>query len=98
MWNQAMGGIRKHLLTYSSPSNFLVLSERPNGLEGQLDPKMDHLVCFMPGTIALSVTNGATLAEAQKGRQWTPKDEENMNIAKELMKTCWGMYRATATG
>ena len=93
-----MTGIRKHLLTYSSPSDFLVLAERPSGLESVLDPKMDHLVCFMPGTIALSVTSGDLLPVARMSAKWTPKDDENMNIAKELMKTCWGMYKATETG
>ncbi|KAF2099205.1 family 47 glycosyl hydrolase [Rhizodiscina lignyota] len=98
MWNQAMTGIRKHLLTYSSPSDFLVLAERPSGLDQAMEPKMDHLACFMPGTIALGVTGGDTVARAQKDRKWLQKDDEEMHIAKELMKTCWGMYRATATG
>lgn len=98
MWDQALTGVRKHLLTYSSPSNFLVLAERPGGLDASIDPKMDHLVCFMPGTIALAVTGGDTLSNAKESNQWNPKDEENMEIARELMKTCWGMYRSTPTG
>lgn len=97
MWDQALTGIKKHLLTYSSPSNFLVLAERPNGLEAKLEAKMDHLVCFLPGTIALGVTGGDSVEEAQKARKWTAKDDENMEVAKELMKTCWGMYATTET-
>ena len=98
MWNQALVGVRKHLLVYSSPSQFTVLGERPNGLSGALSPKMDHLVCFMPGTIALGATGGVTVEEAKKGGKWGKKEEEELNLAIELTKTCWGMYKVTATG
>ncbi len=98
MWNQALAGVRKHLLVYSSPSHFTVLGERPNGLSGALSPKMDHLVCFMPGTIALGATGGATVEEAKKAGKWGKKEEEELNLAIELTKTCWGMYKVTATG
>jgi len=98
MWDQALAGVRKHLITYSSPSKFTVLAERPSGLDGRIEPKMDHLVCFMPGTIALGATGGLTLAEAKKSSTWGKKQEEDMELAKELMKTCWGMYKVTATG
>jgi len=81
-----------------SPSHFTVLGERPNGLSGKLSPKMDHLVCFMPGTIALGATGGATVEEAKKAGKWGKKEEDEMNLAIELTKTCWGMYKVTATG
>lgn len=98
MWDQALAGVRKHLLTYSSPSNMLVLGERPNGLDKELSPKMDHLVCFMPGTIALAATGGSTVREARASGKWGTKQEKDMVLARELMKTCWGMYKFTATG
>ena len=98
MWNQALAGVRKHLLVYSSPSHFTVLGERPNGLSGGLSPKMDHLVCFMPGTIALGATGGLTVEEAKKAGKWGKKEEEELQLAIELTKTCWGMYKVTATG
>jgi len=98
MWNQALAGVRKHLIAYSSPSHFTVLGERPSGLSGKLSPKMDHLVCFMPGTIALGATGGATVEEAKKAGKWGRKEEDEMNLAIELTKTCWGMYKVTATG
>jgi hypothetical protein len=59
---------------------------------------MDHLVCFMPGTIALATTNGLPLAQARKLPTWGPTQEEDMKLADELMKTCWGMYKVTPTG
>lgn len=98
MWNEALAGVKKHLITYSKDSHFTVLAERPNGLGGKLHPKMDHLVCFMPGTIALSATGGLSLAEAKKLPTWGKKQEEDMELARELTKTCMGMYRVTATG
>lgn len=98
MWNQTLAAVHKHLITYSKPSNFTVLAERPEGLEGRLSPKMDHLVCFMPGTIALGVTGGATVEEAKRAGRWTEREEREMQFAKELIKTCWGMYKVMATG
>ena len=59
---------------------------------------MDHLVCFMPGTIALGATGGLTVAEAKKVRVWGEKQDEQMRLAEELMKTCWGMYKVMPTG
>jgi len=98
MWDQALIGIHKHLIGYSRHSNFTVLGERPSGLDGDFSPKMDHLVCFMPGTIALAVTEGKTLAEARKLPGWSTKQEDEILLARELTKTCWGMYKAAATG
>ncbi|CZR50683.1 related to alpha-mannosidase MNS1 [Phialocephala subalpina] len=98
MWDQALAGVRKHLITYSSPSKFTVLGERPDGLHGTLSPKMDHLACFMPGTIALGATGGLSEKEAKKLSTWTKKKDEEMQLARELTHTCWGMYKVMATG
>lgn len=98
MWDEALAGVQKYLITYSYPSNFTVLAERPEGLENGLSPKMDHLVCFMPGTIALGATMGQTLASASSKGTWKRKHDQEMTLARELMKTCWGMYKATSTG
>jgi mannosyl-oligosaccharide alpha-1,2-mannosidase len=98
MWEEALGGIKKHLITYSSPSNFTVLAERPNGLDNNIEPKMDHLVCFMPGAIALATTGGITVQEAKAKGAWGKKQEADLELAKELLKTCIGMYKVTNTG
>ncbi|KAI0393473.1 glycoside hydrolase family 47 protein [Xylariaceae sp. FL0594] len=98
MWEESLQGVRDHLVTYTQPSGFTIIGERPSGLDGPLLPKMDHLVCFMPGTIALAVTKGLTEAEAKKSGAWTKKDEADMKLARELMQTCWGMYKYMATG
>jgi endoplasmic reticulum Man9GlcNAc2 1,2-alpha-mannosidase len=98
MWNQTLAGVKKHLITYSANSNFTVLAERPQGLNSKLSPKMDHLVCFMPGTVALATTGGLPLAQAKAQPNWGPQQDEDMRLAEELMNTCWGMYRASPIG
>jgi hypothetical protein len=98
MWNESLTGAKKHLLTYTKNSHLTVLAERPNGIEGPLKPKMDHLVCFLPGTIALATTGGGTLAEARKLPTWGKQQEEDVTLARELTKTCMAMYKVTATG
>ena len=98
LWDEALAGVRKHLVTYTSPSQFTIIGERPNGLDQKLSPKMDHLVCFMAGTIALGATGGITEKEAKKLPTWTKKKDEEMQLARELTQTCWGMYKVMATG
>ena len=98
LWDQALGGVRKHLITYSNTSHFTVLAERPGGLQDPLLPKMDHLVCFIAGTIALGVTGGSTVDQVKSAGGWTEKQESEMKLAEELMKTCYGMYKVMATG
>jgi hypothetical protein len=97
MWDESLAGVKKHLLTYTKHSHFTVLAERPSGLDGNLHPKMDHLVCFYPGTIALAATGGLPLSEARKLPTWGKQQEEDMLLARELTKTCMAMYRVTPT-
>lgn len=98
MWEEALRGVRKHLVTYTEHSQFTIIGEKVNGLNGELSPKMDHLVCFMPGTIALAVTGGLTEAEARKLPTWNAQSERDMQLARELTQTCWGMYKYMKTG
>ncbi|KAI9923652.1 Endoplasmic reticulum mannosyl-oligosaccharide 1,2-alpha-mannosidase [Aspergillus wentii] len=98
MWDEALMGIRKHLIAYTKNSRLAVAVERPNGLHEGISPKMDHLVCFLPGTIALGATGGEPLSEAKKSPDWTQRHDEEILLAKELMKTCWATYLATKTG
>ncbi|SPO00892.1 related to alpha-mannosidase MNS1 [Cephalotrichum gorgonifer] len=98
LWTEALAGVRKHLVTYTETSGFTIIGERPDGLEAPLSPKMDHLVCFLPGSIALAATGGLTLAEARKLPTWTARDEADMRLAEELTHTCWATYKYMATG
>nr|POE84975.1 mannosyl-oligosaccharide 1,2-alpha-mannosidase [Quercus suber] len=95
---EALAGIEKHLIIPTSKSKMNIVAELPQGIGGPLSPKMDHLVCFLPGSIALGATGGLTEAEARKLRTWTPQKAHQMKFARELMKTCWEMYDVTDTG
>lgn len=80
-------------------SNLRFVAELPGGIGQPLSPKMDHLICFLPGTITLGATGGLTVAKAKKSPGgWSAPKEQQMSLAKELMKTCWGMAKVTVTG
>jgi mannosyl-oligosaccharide alpha-1,2-mannosidase len=97
MSQEALVGIEKHLLIQTKKSKLTFVAKPPSGMGKQASPKMDHLVYFLPGTIALGATGGRTEAEARNLSSWTDKKESEMQIARELMKTCYGMYAVTAT-
>ncbi|KAM4746523.1 mannosidase, alpha, class 1B, member 1b [Anableps anableps] len=78
---QAIEGVKKNLLQKSSPNSLVFVGELSHG---QFSPKMDHLVCFLPGTLALGAHSGL------------PAD--HMDLAKELMQTCYQMYMQMETG
>lgn len=98
MWEEALVGIQKHLLTSTKHSNLQFIAELPQGIGGTLSPKMDHLVCFLPGSIAIGATEGLTEKEARKRPGWNSWKEQQMQLARELMKTCWAMYAVTDSG
>lgn len=98
MWEEALAGIQKHLITTTRKSGLRFVAELPRGIGGALSPKMDHLVCFLPGSIALGATGGYTVAEARKMPGWNAEKEQQMQLAIDIMKTCWGMYAVTETG
>lgn len=90
-YTKAMKGIRKLLLVRTSrtPDGLLYVAEKRRGSAAQ-EPKMDHLVCFLPGVLALGHFHGVNT-----GGQYEPNDLE---IAEELMQTCYEMYRRIPTG
>ncbi|KAH8693608.1 glycoside hydrolase [Talaromyces proteolyticus] len=98
MWDETLEGISKHLITYTEHGQMTLIAERPDGLHKPLLPKMDHLVCFMPGTIALGATEGLPLSVAKELPTWSRRHDEEILLSKELAKTCWATYLATATG
>jgi hypothetical protein len=98
MWNEALAGIQKHLIIPTKHAKLSIVAELPSGIGGNLSPKMDHLVCFLPGSIALGATGGLTEAEARRLPSWNAEKDEQMKLARELTKTCWGMYKVTQTG
>ncbi|KAI1324339.1 glycoside hydrolase family 47 protein [Xylariaceae sp. FL0255] len=97
MWEEVVNGIQKHLITSSKDSVLKFVAELPEGIGGKLSPKMDHLVCFLPGAIALGATNGLPLVVARKGTDWNANKDAQIKLAEDLMKTCWAMYTVTKT-
>ncbi|KAK3205172.1 hypothetical protein Dsin_019218 [Dipteronia sinensis] len=98
MYAEAMKGVRHLLVRKSSPNGLTFVGELPYGSNGEFSPKMDHLVCFLPGTLALGATKGITKERAMKDNLLTFEDLENLKLAEDLAKTCFEMYSVTSTG
>ncbi|XP_028032219.1 endoplasmic reticulum mannosyl-oligosaccharide 1,2-alpha-mannosidase [Bombyx mandarina] len=75
-------GVREFLAKRSSPNKRLFIGELSAGSEA-FNPKMDHLTCFLPGTLALGHLNGLP--------DW------HMTMAEELLYTCYLTYAAHPT-
>lgn len=79
---EAMDGVMSLLKRESHPNKLVYIGEL---LHGQtFSPKMDHLVCFLPGTLMLAVHNGL--------------DAKYEQFAKDLLETCVQMYQKMPTG
>ncbi|KAF9923955.1 mannosyl-oligosaccharide alpha-1,2-mannosidase [Mortierella alpina] len=101
MYDHAMGGVKKHLLGRTIPHNLLFVGEISKYEPKNLSPKMDHLVCFLGGTMALGSTEGRSLND---GSQSPPRprlsivQEQDFKIGEELTESCYEMYHQTETG
>jgi mannosyl-oligosaccharide alpha-1,2-mannosidase len=92
----AMLGIRKVLLDQTAPNKLFYIGETSN-LDWKRTSKMDHLVCFLPGTMAIKATKGRTITGSAR-KTLTPADRRDLELAEELTKSCVEMYLQTATG
>ncbi|XP_002519694.2 mannosyl-oligosaccharide 1,2-alpha-mannosidase MNS3 [Ricinus communis] len=98
MYEEAMKGVRHLLVQKSLPNGLVFVGELPYGPNGSFSPKMDHLVCFLPGTLALGATKGISKEKAMKDNLLKFEDFENLKLAEDLAKTCFEMYSVTSTG
>ncbi|PAV80791.1 hypothetical protein WR25_03348 [Diploscapter pachys] len=73
---EAMNAMEKFLLRKSQPHNYSFVGELLAG--ENYSPKMDHLTCFLAGTLAHGTENGM------------PKS--HLDIAKSLAQACHAMY------
>lgn len=78
---EAVDGILKHLVKQSHPNKLVFVGELLSGRN--YSPKMDHLVCYLPGTLALGYHYGLP--------------SSHLKLAFDLMDTCYNMYAQTAT-
>jgi hypothetical protein len=88
MYDKAIDGMHKELLQTSKPSGLVYIADKN---WGNMDYKMDHLVCFMGGLLALGAYTdplGMDSARAQRDFQ----------TAKALTYTCYQMYARMETG
>ncbi|TEA13808.1 Mannosyl-oligosaccharide 1,2-alpha-mannosidase [Colletotrichum sidae] len=63
--------------------------------EDALDGIQTHLVTTTRNAALRYV---AELPKARRGPEWTSRHEDEMQLAVDLMDTCWGMYAVTDTG
>ena len=81
MYLESIKGMQNRLLREEAGLTYI--AELKNGRE---ERKMDHLVCFVPGLLAL-------------GAQHIPEHkDEHMALAAKLTETCYNMYSRQKTG
>lgn len=98
MYRESVEGVKKYMVGKSSPSGLTFIGELNNGIGGELSPKMDHLVCFYGGLLAVGATGGRTLQEARQLKDWTAKKEEDFRLGEELTYACYKMYHDVPSG
>ncbi len=88
-WLESVKGVREKLLKKTKPGNLSFIGEL---LGGSFSPKMDHLVCFYPGNLALG-------AEFLKNSpEYKAEHDMLMQMAVDLTETCYQMYARMETG
>ncbi|CAG0879614.1 unnamed protein product [Darwinula stevensoni] len=80
---EAFKGIKSFLARRTFVNNLLFIGELKSGQAATFYKKMDHLTCFLPGTLILAVENG--LPEYMK------------SFGEELLKTCYLTYKWNPT-
>lgn len=88
MYDEAMDGLHRELLQKSVPSGLTYIAEKNNGT---LDLKMDHLVCFMGGLLALGAYTDPQGLDSERAVR-------DLRTAKALTYTCYQMYARMITG
>ncbi|KAI5481705.1 mannosyl-oligosaccharide alpha-1,2-mannosidase, glycoside hydrolase family 47 protein [Pseudohyphozyma bogoriensis] len=103
MHDEAMGGVKEHLLKNSPIKGLFYTSEllprrdRTGGMSLEDTPKQDHLVCFLGGSLLLGVTEG--YGPLPPDRASFSEDESDDFIAGVgLIKGCMDTYQQTKTG
>lgn len=85
MYDRAMDGVHNELLVRTKKSNLLYLVEKDRS---EITKKMDELVCFMPGLLALGSYHDPNYVNSPR----------NLKTAKSLMYTCYNYFNSSATG
>jgi mannosyl-oligosaccharide alpha-1,2-mannosidase len=88
MYDTAVNGIVNKLLQFSTPSGLAYLADWTGRT---LNHKMDHLVCFLPGTLALGAYTDPLGIDS-------PRAQRDLELSKALMYTCYQMYHRMESG
>mmetsp|Transcript_12847 Transcript_12847/g.30040 ORF Transcript_12847/g.30040 Transcript_12847/m.30040 type:complete len:614 (-) Transcript_12847:356-2197(-) len=88
MYDKSIEGMHDWLLTLSTPSGLVFIAET-HGDTPNL--KMDHLVCFMGGLLALGAYTDPQGLESERAQR-------DLKTAKALTYTCYQMYAQMPTG
>ena len=88
MYDKAIQGMHDELLQRSSPSGLVYVAEK---MKDTLLHKFDHLVCFLPGTLALGAATDPYGIES-------PRAKRDLQTARALAYTCHEAYARTPTG
>ncbi|TXT10818.1 hypothetical protein VHUM_02323 [Vanrija humicola] len=98
MYDEAMGGIKKHLIGRTKKSGLIFTKELTpvrNQETGQQSwrvvPKQDHLVCFLGGSFILGVTESGN-----RDVDWSDLDErdtEDFLVGSGIVKSCVDTYK-----
>lgn len=88
MYDKAMDGVMDHLLLASEVSGLAFLADWNGRYNNR---KMDHLVCFMPGALALGAYTDPLGLDSARAKR-------DLAVAKALMYTCYQMYHRMTTG
>lgn len=98
MYRESVDGVKKHLTRQSYPNKLTFIGELDHGINGEFSSKMDHLVCFYGGLLAVGATNGLTYDEAKKLPNWDEDKESDFQLGEQLTYTCYKMYHDVPTG
>ncbi|EFN60136.1 hypothetical protein CHLNCDRAFT_33654 [Chlorella variabilis] len=85
MWERAMDEMINKLV-FTSREGLTYVAEFDRSI---IKHKFDHLVCFVPGMLALGAHSGAVQGA---------KAERYMQLAADLTHTCWQMYHRMPSG
>lgn len=104
-FTEAMNAILERLVkTTHGQLKLTYIGERIGTMEDKsFSPKMDHLVCFLSGTLALSYYHEVQ-KQGEKSYRSGGQEEQSkpydayMKLAEDLARTCHHMYNLTATG
>lgn len=88
MYDKAIQGMHDELLQKSEPSGLVYIADKTGHM---LDHKMDHLVCFMGGLLALGAYTDPLGLESERAQR-------DLQTGRALTYTCYQMYARMNTG